>query len=159
MLWNYNEYPRVELALNTAGRLILRHAKPNAPEANVFTKDQEQVLWRTILKSGLDVDASSVTLFDGLQDNGRLKAAEASLTRESGTALAYEAWQLTGFKPVKIEMRVNYGKPQLAVMSVERAAPVRNGRTQAPVLQIERVEEKGANKQASKPQGKIARAD
>lgn len=159
MLWDFDKYARIELALNTSGRLILRHPKANAPEANIYTKGQEQTLWRSILKSGLDVDASSVTLFDGLQENGRLKAAEAALTRDSGTALAFEAWQLAAFKPVKIEMRVNYGKPQLAVMAVERAPIVKNNRPVAPVLQIERVEDKPQGKPQGKPQSKIARAD
>lgn len=150
MLWNYETYPRVELALNTSGRLILRKAGPNAVAANVFTEGQEQSLWRTIVKSGLDVASEHVTLFDGLQENGRLKAAEASITRDSGTAKAYEAWQLAAFVPVHIEMRVNYAKPQLAVMSVKRVATPKAGKPAAPVLQIERV----ADKPEGKPEGK-----
>ena len=157
MKWDFSKYARIELALNTANRLVLRNAGPNAVEANVFTAGQEQSLWRTIVKSGLDVDAASVTLFDGLQENGRLKAAEAAKTRESGSNLAYEAWQLAAFKPIHIEMRVNYAKPQLAVMSVKRVVTERAGRPQAPVLTIAR--EGDASTKPSKPANKIARAD
>ena len=159
MLWNYETYPRVELALNTSGRLILRKAGPNAIEANTFTKGQEQSLWRTIVKSGLDVASEHVTLFDGLQENGRLKAAEASITRDSGTAKAYEAWQLAAFVPVHIEMRVNYAKPQLAVMSVARTVTPKAGKPAAPVLTIERVDDKPQGKGRDKPNNKIVRAD
>lgn len=157
MKWDFTKYPRIELALNTAGRLILRNAGPNAVAANVFTGEQIHSLWNTIVKSGLDVDAASVTLFDGLQENGRLKAAQASLTRDSGSNLAYEAFQLAAFVPVHLEMRVNYAKPQLAVMSVKRAAVDRPGRPQAPVLSIARVGEDGEPRKPA--QKKITRAE
>lgn len=143
MLWDYDKYPRIELALNTAGRLILRKPGPNAVEANCFTKGQEQSLWRSIVKTGLDAASEHVTLFDGLQENGRLKAAEAAITRDSGTAKAYEAWQLAAFVPVHIEMRVNYAKPQLTVMNVKRVAVPKVGRPQAPVLSLIRVDVEG----------------
>lgn len=166
MLWNFDDarFARVELALNMAGRLILRKPGPNAIEANLFGAGQEESLWRTIVKSGLAVDAASVTLFDALQENGRLKAAEASLTRESGSALAYEGWQLEAFKPVHIEMRVNYGKPQLAVMSVKRAAPTKLNVKRAPTLEIARIGSKApstteAQKPATKKPGGIQRVE
>lgn len=158
MKWDFTKYPRIELALNNAGRLILRNAGPNAVVANVFTGEQIQSLWNTIVKSGLDVDASSVTLFDGLQENGRLRAAEASKTRESGSNLAYEGWQLAAFVPVKIEMRVNYAKPQLAVMSIERVN-TRPDRPQAPVLSLTRVPADGEAPAKQQPGKKITRAE
>lgn len=162
MKWNWKAYPAVELALNSVGRLILQHVDDNAVRANVFTENQIGSLWRTIVQSGLDVESESVTLFDGLQENGRLKAVKASITRPTGSNRAYEAWQLADFQPIHLELHVNYGNPQLRVQSVvrkntgpEKATP--------PVLNIQRVTvegEKGAPQgKVQKPQSRIARAD
>lgn len=162
MKWNWKEYPRVELALNTQGRLVLQRAGENAVPANVFTETQIGSLWRTIAASGLDAEAESVTLFDGLQENGRLKAMDATITRSTGSNRAYEAWQLAAFQPIHLELRVNHGKPQLRVQSVVREN-LKPEKAKPPVLSIQRVTaegEKGAPQgKGQKPQGKIARAD
>lgn len=161
MKWNWKEYPRVELALNNVGRLILQRAGENAVPANVFTENQLGSLWRTIAGSGLDAEAESVTLFDGLQENGRLKAAPASITRATGSNRAYEAWQLAEFQPIHLELRVNHGKPQLRVQSVVRES-LKPEKVKPPVLQIKRLTAEGEKPEPQgkgKPQSKIARAD
>lgn len=164
MKWNWKEYPRVELALNTQGRLILQRASDNAVPANVFTETQIGSLWRTIAGSGLDAESENVTLFDGLQENGRLKAMDASITRATGSNRAYEAWQLAEFQPIHLELRVNHGKPQLRVQSVVREN-LKPEKAKPPVLSIQRVTVEGekaapqGKPQAPKPQNKIARAD
>lgn len=161
MKWNWQQYPRVELALNNAGRLILQRADQNAVPANVFTENQIGSLWRTIAGSGLDAEAESVTLFDGLQENGRLKAAEASITRSTGSNRAYEAWQLAAFEPIHLELRVNHGKPQLRVQSVVREN-TKPEKAKPPVLEIKRLTAEGEKPEPQgkgKSQSKIARAD
>ena len=162
MKWNWKEYPRVELALNNAGRLILQRAGESAVPANVFTETQIGSLWRTIAQSGLDAESESVTLFDGLQENGRLKAMDAAITRATGSNRAYEAWQLAEFQPIHLELRVNHGKPQLRVQSVIREN-LKPEKAKPPVLNIQRVTAEGEKAapqgKAQKPQSRIARAD
>lgn len=163
MKWDWTKYPRVELALNTIGRLILRNAGEDAIPANTFTKDQLGSLWRTIAASGLEAESESVTLFDSLQENGRLQAVPSAITRSTGSNRAYEAWQLAEFQPIFLELRVNHGKPQLRVQSVVRENTAK-AKAVAPVLSIARITADGEKaapqgKVQGKPQSRIARAD
>ena len=160
--WDWKAYPRIELALNNENRLILRCAGENAVPANVFTQGQLGSLWRTIVQSELDVESENVTLFDGLQENGRLKAVTAAITRKTGTNRAYEAWQLAEFQPIHLELQVNFGKPQLRVQSVVRKN-TKPEKAKPPVLSVQRITVEGEKVapqgKAQKPQSRIARAD
>lgn len=137
MKWDFAKYPRIEVAFNNEGHLILRKPGANAVPANTFTGEQVSLMWEKILASGHPVNASSVTLFNGIDAaRDRYTAEPASILNGNGNNKAYETWQLARFEAVHCEMRVNYGNPQFCLMAVKKAGPNKPEKKQAPVLTL-----------------------